>query len=81
MSSFIILNTVKESGFKELSKSVSLLKASTLSLSTALIRREKSSLISIIISLKYKIIIIIDGNVIKGLLNCLIAINKALKEM
>jgi len=81
MSSFIMFNTVKESGFKELSKSVSLLKASTLSLNTALIRREKSSLISIIISLKYKIIIIIDGNVIKGLLNCLIAINKALKEM
>ena len=73
--------TVKRNGFKKLLKSVSLLKALTLSLNTALIRKEKSSFISTIISLKYKIIIIIDGNVIKSLLNCLTAINKALKEI
>jgi hypothetical protein len=81
MSSLIISGTIKESVFKELSKSVSLSKASTLSLSTALVRREKPGLISTAISLKYRITIVVGGNVIKGLFNCLTAINKAPKEI
>ena len=76
-----MLNTIKGSVFKELSKSVFLLKAFILSLNTALIRKKKPSLISTAISLKHRIVIIISGNVIKGLFNCLIAINKALKEI
>ena len=81
ISSFIIFNIIKKRGFKELSKSISLLKASILSLNTALIYKEKSSFISTIISLKYKIIIIINKNVIKGLLNYLTAIKEVLKEI
>jgi len=81
ISSFIILSIIKRNGFKELSKSVSLLKTLTLSLNITLIHKEKFSLISTVISLKYKIIIIINGNIIKGLLNYLTAINKVLKEI
>jgi hypothetical protein len=81
MSFLIMSGTVKRSGFKELLKSVSLLKALILSLNTALIHKEKSSLISTAISLKHKIIIIISGNVIKSLSNYLTAINKAPKEI
>jgi hypothetical protein len=81
MFSFIIFGIIKRNNFKELLKSVFLLKASTLNLSIALIYKEKSSFISTVISLKYKIIIIINGNVIKSLLNYLTAINKALKEI
>jgi hypothetical protein len=81
MSSLIIPGIVKGSGFKELLKSISLLKALTLSLSTALIHKEKSGFISTVISLKYKITIVINGNVIKSLSNYLTAINKALKEI
>jgi len=76
-----MFNTIKESGFKKLLKSVFLLKALILSLNIALIRKEKSSFILMTISLKYKIIIIINGNIIKGLSNCLITINEALKEI
>jgi hypothetical protein len=81
MSSFIIFGIIKRNNFKELLKSVFLLKASTLNLNITLVYKEKSSFISTVISLKYKIIIIINGNVIKSLLNYLIAINKALKEI
>ena len=81
ISSFIILSIIKRNGFKELSKSVFLLKTLTLSLNITLIHKEKFSLISTVISLKYKIIIIINGNIIKGLLNYLTAINKVLKEI
>ena len=81
MSSLIISGTTKESVFRELSKSVSLSKASTPGLSTALVRREKPGLISTAISLEYRITIVVGGNVIKGLFNCLTAINKAPKEI
>ena len=57
------------------------IKASTLSLDIALVRREKSGLIIITANLKNRIVIIIGGNIIKGLSNCLTAINKALKEI
>jgi hypothetical protein len=79
--SLIILGTIKRSGFKRLLKSDTQLKASTLSLDITLIHREKSGLIITAANLKNRIIIIISGNIIKGLSNCLTAINKALKEI
>jgi len=46
----------------------------------AIVYREKPGLILILMGLGSRVIIIIDGNIIKGLLNCLTAINKALVE-
>jgi hypothetical protein len=44
------------------------------------VRREKPSLLIVAISLENKIAIIVGRNIIKGLSNYLIIINKALKE-
>jgi len=81
MPFFIILGIIKGSGFKRLLKSDTQLKASTLSFNIALVYKEKSGLIITVMNLKNKIIIIISGNIIKGLSNCLITINKVLKEI
>jgi hypothetical protein len=52
----------------------------TLSLNIALIYKEKPSHLIIIASLENKITIIINKIIIKGLLNYLTIINKALKK-
>jgi hypothetical protein len=52
----------------------------TLSLNIALVRREKPGPLIVVVSLENGIVIIIGGNIIKGLLNYLTIINKALEE-
>jgi hypothetical protein len=46
----------------------------------ALIHREKPSPLIVVASLENGITIVVGGNIVKGLLNCLTIINKALEE-
>jgi hypothetical protein len=80
MSSLIILSIKKGNGFRRLLILVPLLRALTLALSIAIVYKEMPSPTLLIINLENRITIIIGKGIIKGLLNYLIAIKKALKE-
>ena len=71
---------VKGNSFKRLLILVSLLRASTLALSIAIVYKKKPSSLLLLNRLKNIMAIIIGGNLIISLLNYLIAINKALKD-
>jgi hypothetical protein len=73
-------NIIKESYFKRLLTLVSLLKALTLALNIVIIYKEKPNSLLLLNKLENIIAIIINKNLIIGLLNCLTAINKALKD-
>jgi hypothetical protein len=53
----------------------------TLNLNTALVYREKSGPVLVVMTIENGIAIVVGGNVVQGLLNCLTAINKILKEI
>jgi hypothetical protein len=76
----IMPGIVKESSFKRLLILVSLLKALTLVLNITIVYKKKPSPFLLLNNLKNVIIIIINKNLIMGLLNYLIIINKALKN-
>jgi hypothetical protein len=81
ISSLIIPSIVKASGSKDQLKLDSVLRALTLNLNTALIYREKLGPILIVTTIENGIAIVVDKNIIQGLLNYLTIINKALKEI
>jgi hypothetical protein len=80
MSSLIILGIEKGSSSKRLLILVPLLRALTLVLSITIVCKEMPSPTLLVINLENRIAIIINKSIIKGLLNCLIVIKKALKE-
>jgi hypothetical protein len=71
---------IKKSSFKRLLKLVSLLRALTLALSIAIVYKKKPSPLLLLSRLENIVAIIIGRNLIIGLLNYLMAINKALKD-
>ena len=53
----------------------------TLNPNTALVYREKLGLVLVVTTIENGIAIVVGGNIMQGLSNCLIAINEALKEI
>ena len=47
----------------------------------ALVHREKSGSVLVVTTIENRIAIVVGGNIMQGLLNCLTIINKALKEI
>ena len=81
MSSPTVPGTVKASGSKDQSKSDSVSRASTPNPNTALVRREKSGPVSAVTTVENGIAMVVGGNVVQGLSNCLTAIDEAPKEI